>query len=158
MNRWSLQLLFFLLINSLARSTGGTKTFIAQWLAAKLERYPAWLAVPPYLKSRIKNASLFLPLEFPAITQSVRNTRGGISHITLTTHSTSLFSLCLCHSTSSLTCAHKETHTHTHVHTLLSLYTVKAAPNCLLLALIFAEQMAASLHHMASTQEMRGAL
>lgn len=80
-------------------------------------RYPAWLAVPRYLKSRIKNASLFLPLDFPAITQSVRNTRGGISHIT---HCTSLFSLCLCHSTSSLTCAHKETHTR--AYTPISLY------------------------------------
>lgn len=76
--------------------------------------------MPPYLKSRIKNASLFLPLEFPAITQSVRTTQGGISHITLATHSTSLFSLCLCHSTSSLTCAHKETHTR--AHTPISLY------------------------------------
>lgn len=80
-------------------------------------RYPAWLAVPRYLKSRIKNASFFLPLDFPAITQSVRNTRGGISHIT---HCTSLFSLCLCHSTSSLTCAHKETHTR--AYTPISLY------------------------------------
>lgn len=76
--------------------------------------------MPPYLKSRIKNASLFFPLEFPAITQSVRTTQGGISHITLATHSTSLFSLCLCHSTSSLTCAHKETHTR--AHTPISLY------------------------------------
>lgn len=48
-------------------------------------------------------------------------------------------------------------HMQTHALTL-SPCTVKAATNGLLLALIFAEQMAASLHHMASTQEMRGAL
>lgn len=53
--------------------------------------------------------------------------------------------------------SHLNTRANMHICTV-RLYTAKAPHNCLLLALVLAEQMAAFLHHMASTQEMRGGL
>lgn len=80
----NLLLLFFILINSLA----AWDSRLEEWRYSppndsqpNYERYPAWLAMLWYLKSKIKNAFLFLPLEVRAITLSVRNTEGGTPHI-----------------------------------------------------------------------------
>lgn len=146
---------FSLLIYSLAHETGGMKTSLLNDSKPNYGTYLAWLALLWYLKCRIKNAFLFLPLELHTITQLVGNKQGSVfphrSHNLLYI----LIILLLYMPLQFL--SHLNMHESTHTYTVLCICTVKAAQNCLL-ALILAEQMAVFLHHMAIIQKMWGAL